>query len=169
MDLHTRFLPRTRTDIHTFRDTLRRFTFAGSHIHTLFTQLHTFTDSLSLIHTHTDTHADPSGTCVSTRALTPVPFTLTHQDPDTNTRAQKSLPWCYPTSSPVPRVTAFNAEWCPHPAKLAGRVTDWQAGHHPDQARPSQEKGREMSPLPGLGREKGSFPAPAPSPRDQTS
>lgn len=98
---------------------------------------------------------------------TPVPFTLTHRDTDTNTRAQKSLLWCYPTSSTMPRVAAFCAEWCPHPAKLAGRLTDWQAGHHPDQARPSREKVREMSWIPHLGRERGSSLPGGPNPSDR--
>lgn len=40
-------------------------------------------------------------------------------------------------------------------AKLAGRVTDWQAGHHPGQAGPFQEKGRKEPQPPSWGWERG--------------
>lgn len=52
-------------------------------------------------------------------------------------------------------------------AKLAGRVTDWQAGHHPGQAGPFQEKGRK-EPQSQLGVGEGT-PSPQPQEQDKLS
>lgn len=51
-------------------------------------------------------------------------------------------------------------------AKLAGRVTDWQARHQANQAGHSQEQDREGSRPPSLGRE-GFLPHPGSQPQDQ--
>lgn len=96
---------------------------------------------------------------------TPVAFTLTHHDADTNTQAQKSLLWCYPTSPPAPRVVAFSAEWCPHPCQ-AGWEGHTLAGGPPrrsDWALPRDGQG--SAPAPQLGVREGFFPTPAPRPR----
>lgn len=51
-------------------------------------------------------------------------------------------------------------------AKLAGRVTDWQARHQANQAGHSQKQDREVSQLPSSGRE-GFLPHPGFQPQDQ--
>lgn len=124
-------------------------------IHRL-THSHTFYTT-TYIHTLSYAHTRGPIRCLCTHSsFLPLLFCLHAHTEVQNTQAQKSLLWCYPTSSPRPRAAALGAEWCPHPAKLAGRVTDWQAGHHPYLAGPSRDKGREMSWLASLGRERGS-------------
>lgn len=155
MYLHTRSLPSTHMDVHAFIGTQTLPIHRLTHSHTFYTT--TYIHTLSYAHTRGPIR------CLCTHSSFLLLLSArTHRG--TNTQAQKSLLWCYPTSSPRPRAAALGAEWCPHPAKLAGRVTDWQAGHHPDLAGPSRDKGREMSWLPSLGRERGSSLPQLPAP-----
>lgn len=154
----------------------------------IFPQVHTLTYILSQIHsdipnshTHTFTHTFVHNYIVShthTHTLTHQIFTYplklsphsssihTHTPGcrHTQTQAQKSWLCCYPTSSPMPRVASFSAEWCPHPCqagweghRLAGaplRRSGW--------ALPGEGQGGV--PDPKLRARESIFPTPAPSP-----
>lgn len=151
--IHAHFLPSTHKDIHNFTDTLRPFTFTGSHIHTLlYTTAHFHTQGpVRYSHVHSSFLPPLFHSHSRTRMQTQI------------CRPRKSWLWCYPTSLPMPRIAAFLSGAHTH-AKLAGRVTDWQARHQANQAGHSQKQDREGSRPPAWG-EKGFFPTPAPSPR----
>lgn len=131
----------THIDIPTFTDTLEHFKAVGSHIHTLF-----YTT------TYFHAHSDPADIYISAQlSHAPVPFTLTHQDVDTNTWAQKIFFGVTQPPLPCPALQPSALSGAHAHAKLAGRVTDWQARHYADHAGPSQEKGREVSQPPASG------------------
>lgn len=131
---HMHFLPSTHIDIHTFTDTLRYFKFSLTHAHTLFyttTYIHTDT----FFHSHMLTHQ---------MFTSPLKFlTLMHQDADKHT-GPEALALVPPPPLPGPALRFSALSGAHTHAKLAGRITDWQAGHNPDQAGPPQEKGREV-------------------------
>ena len=135
--LHTHFLPGIHVDIHTHRYT------QTCHIHRLTHHTHNYTFSHTLTH---QLFAHPLKL-----SHTPVPFTLTHQDADTNIQAQKS--WLGVTQPPFPCPewqTSVLSGAHTH-AKLAGRVTDWQELPPRRSGRDLPGEGRAVSQPPNLG------------------
>lgn len=140
-------------------------TYILSQIHSDIPNSHTHTFTHTFVHNYifSHTHADPSDIYISTQAFSTLQF-HSHSHTRMQTQAQKSWLCCYPTSSPMPRVASFSAEWCPHPCqagweghRLAGaplRRSGW--------ALPGEGQGGV--PDPKLRARESIFPTPAPSP-----
>lgn len=160
MYIHTHLLPSTQLTC-TLSDTLRHFKFIGSHIHThSLIQVHISTQ----ISTNTHTLAHQVFSCPLKLSHTPAPFTLKHHDADTNTQAQKPWLWCYPTSPPMPRVTAFSTVWRPHPCQAGWEGHRLAGGPPPRSAWILPGEGQGRAPALQLWVREGFFPTPTPAP-----
>ena len=145
--IHMYLLPAADTDIRAFTDTPRHSKFTGSHIHT-----HTFFNTSTCIHSLSQTHAEPSDIYISAQVFSYSCCLHTHNTmKQIQTHRLEILVGVTQPPLLCPELQASVLSGAHTHAKLAGRVTDWQAGHHPGQAGPSQEKGRKEPQPPSLG------------------